>query len=163
MDRLGADQRKIVSLTVPGDRHDEDIQAIGRIAAGHFDQYICHRDSDSRGRDHLEVPDMLREALRSAGVRPQQIKVVAGEQTANQLALEMACPGDLLLLLSEDYARAWEQIGQFKPEMPRAQATSNKPIPIRIRLDDLGGLEWTRNMEIVRDARGVRLARELED
>jgi cyanophycin synthetase len=75
----------------------------------------------------------------------------------------MARPGDLLLLLSEDYAGAWEQIGQFKPEMPRAQATSKKPVQMRIRLDDLGGFEWTRNMEIVRDARGVRIARELED
>ncbi|MFL9913072.1 cyanophycin synthetase [Paraburkholderia sp. RL17-337-BIB-A] len=163
VERLGADQRKIVSLTVPGDRRDEDIQAIGRIAAGHFDQYICHRDSDSRGRDHLEVPDMLCEALRTAGVPQQQIKVVAEEQTANQLALEMARPGDLLLLLSEDYAGAWEQIGQFKPEMPRAQATTRKPIQMRIRPADLGGFEWTRDMEIVRDARGVRLARELED
>jgi cyanophycin synthetase len=163
VDRLGAEQRKIVSLTVPGDRRDEDILAIGRIAARNFDQFICHRDSDSRGRDHLEVPEMLREALCSAGVQSQQIQVVAEEQAANQIALEMARPGDLLLLLSEDYARAWEQIVQFKPEIPRAQAASKKPIPIKIRLDDPGGLEWTRNMEIVRDARGVRLARELED
>jgi len=163
VDRLGAEQRKIVSLTVPGDRRNEDILAIGRIAAGSFDRFICHRDSDSRGRDHLEVPEMLREALCSAGVRPQQIQVVAEEQAATQLALEMACPGDLLLLLSEDYARAWEQIVQFKPEISRTQAPRKKPIPIKIRLDDLGGLEWTGNMELVRDARGVRLARELED
>jgi cyanophycin synthetase len=163
VDRLGAEQRKIVSLTVPGDRRDEDILAIGRIAARNFDHFICHRDSDSRGRDHLEVPEMLRKALCSAGVRPQQIHVVAQEQAATQIALEMARPGDLLLLLSEDYARAWEQIVQFKPEIPHAQAASKKPNPIKIRLDDPSGLEWTRNMEIVRDARGVRLARELED
>jgi cyanophycin synthetase len=163
VDRLGAERAKIVSLTVPGDRRDEDILEIGRIAAGHFEHYICHRDSDSRGRDHLEVPEMLREALRENGVRAEQIEVIADEQAANQSALDMAGPGDLLLLLSEDYARAWEQIMHFRPNVQTEHVTERRPIPVKIRLEDLGGFEWDQSMEIVRDERGVRLAREMED
>jgi cyanophycin synthetase len=163
VERLGADRAKSVSLTVPGDRRDEDILEIGRIAAGHFERYICHRDSDLRGRDHLEVPEMLREALRKNGVGAEQIEVIADERTANQSALEMAGPGDLLLLLSEDYTRAWEQIVQFRPNVQAEHATDSKPIPIKFRLDNLGGFEWDSSMEIIRDERGVRLAREIED
>ncbi|MGF6786140.1 cyanophycin synthetase [Paraburkholderia sp. 35.1] len=164
VDRLGAERAKIVSLTVPGDRRDEDILEIGRIAAGHFEHYICHRDSDSRGRDHLEVPEMLRESLRKNGVGAEQIEVIADEQTANQSALEMAGPGDLLLLLSEDYTRAWEQIVRFRPNPQTGHAIDRRPIPARIRLDDLGGFKWeSSSMEIIRDERGVRLAREIED
>jgi cyanophycin synthetase len=163
VDRLGAERAKIVSLTVPGDRRDEDILEIGRIAAGHFEHYIGNRDSDSRGRDHLEVPEMLREALRENGVRAEQIEVIADEQAANQSALDMAGPGDLLLLLSEDYTRAWQQIVQFRPYVQTGHA-ERKPIPVKIRLDDLGGFEWdSSRMEIIRDERGVRLAREIEE
>jgi cyanophycin synthetase len=164
VDRLGAERAKIVSLTVPGDRRDEDILEIGRIAAGHFEHYICHRDSDSRGRDHLEVPEMLREALRENGVGAEQIDVIADEQAANQSALDMAQPGDLLLLLSEDYTRAWEQIMHFRPNAQRGRAIERRVVPVKIRLDDLDGFEWdSSSMEIIRDERGVRLAREIED
>ena len=164
VDRLGAERAKIVSLTVPGDRRDEDILEIGRIAAGHFEHYICHRDSDSRGRDHLEVPEMLREALRENGVGAEQIDVIADEQAANQSALDMAQPGDLLLLLSEDYTRAWEQIMHFRPNGQRGRAIERRAVPVKIRLDDLDGFEWdSSSMEIIRDERGVRLAREIED
>jgi cyanophycin synthetase len=163
VDRLGAERARIVSLTVPGDRRDEDILAIARIAAGHFEHYICHRDSDPRGRDHLEVPEMLRYALCENGVGAEQIEVIADEQAANQAALDMAGPGDLLLLLSEDYTRAWEQIVHFRPNMQTAGAAERKSNPVKIRPDDLGGFEWDNSMEIIRDERGVRLAREIED
>jgi cyanophycin synthetase len=106
---------------------------------------------------------MLREALRENGVGAEQIEVIADEQAANQSALDMAGPGDLLLLLSEDYARAWEQIMHFRPNVQTEHVTERRPIPVKIRLDDLGGFEWDHSMEIVRDERGVRLAREMED
>src|SRR5258708_32500300 len=99
VDRLGAERAKIVSLTVPGDRRDEDILEIGRIAAGHFEHYICHRDSDSRGRDHLEVAEMLRGALRENGGGGEQIEVIAGGQAAESPGLDKAGSGDLLLLV----------------------------------------------------------------
>ena len=41
VERLEVRGRRIVVLAAPGDRRDEDIADIGRIAAGHFDHYIC--------------------------------------------------------------------------------------------------------------------------
>jgi cyanophycin synthetase len=163
VDRLGAEKAKIVALTVPGDRRDEDIMEIGRIAAGHFGHYICHRDSDSRGRDDLEVPEMLREVLQQNGVAPEQIEVIAEEEAANQAALDRAAPGDLLLLLTEDYTRAREQIVNFRPTGRGVHAAASTVAPARIHLSDLGGFELDSSIEIIRDERGVRLARESED
>jgi cyanophycin synthetase len=163
IDRLGGDGRKIISLTMPGDRRDEDIRETGRIVAGHFDFYICHHDSDLRGRQDLEVPHMLREALCAAGVHPEQVLVMAQEKAATQIALDMARPGDLLLLLNDDYTNSWEQIVNFKSEFKRQHAGDRRTVPMRIRLDDAGQFDWARNMQVIRDARGVRLARELED
>ncbi|UDM36828.1 hypothetical protein LH162_18080 [Mycobacterium ulcerans] len=41
-DRLKPRRRRIVGLTCPGDRRDEDATAIAAKVAGHFDTYICH-------------------------------------------------------------------------------------------------------------------------
>jgi cyanophycin synthetase len=51
----------------------------------------------------------------------------------------------------------------FKSEFKRQHAGDRRTVPMRIRLDDAGQFDWARNMQVIRDARGVRLARELED
>ena len=43
-------QRRILVLAAPGDRRDEDLAEIARIAAGVFDHYILRRDDNLRGR-----------------------------------------------------------------------------------------------------------------
>ncbi|MGH7525821.1 MAG: cyanophycin synthetase, partial [Gemmatimonadales bacterium] len=60
VDRLEVAGRRICVLAAPGDRRDEDIRDIGRIAAGRFDRYICRRDDNLRGRRPDEVPHLLR-------------------------------------------------------------------------------------------------------
>ncbi len=67
-ERLAPDGRRICVLTAPGDRRDQDITEIGRVAAGHFDHYICRQDDNRRGREDGEVPRMLQEALLDEGV-----------------------------------------------------------------------------------------------
>ena len=49
VERLGADGKKRIVLSAPGDRRDEDIAEITRIVAGQFDHYICRRDDNARG------------------------------------------------------------------------------------------------------------------
>ena len=48
VDRFDVDGKRIIVLSAPGDRRDEDIREIARIAAGHFDHYICRRDDSTR-------------------------------------------------------------------------------------------------------------------
>src|SRR3954463_11954845 len=107
--------RRICVLAAPGDRRDEDIAEIGRIAAGHFERYICRRDDQLRGRRSDEVPQLLREALLANGVPAEQILVIPEEQAAVDTALREAEPGDLLLIFGDAITRTWKQVIQFQP------------------------------------------------
>jgi cyanophycin synthetase len=162
VDRFDVSGRKIVVLAAPGDRRDTDIRETGRVAAGHFDHYICRRDDNPRGRAETEVPDMLKQALIEGGVEADRISVIEDEQAANAAALAMAQEGDLVLVLCDSVARTWKQIIYFKTDGEGAAAA--KPTPT---VTDLGptvstGFTLDPGMELIRDERGVRLAREPE-
>src|ERR671915_931152 len=82
VERLDVVGRRICVLAAPGDRRDQDIADIGRIAAGSFDRYICRRDDNLRGRKPDEVPQLLRDALLANGVPADHIEVIPDEQLA---------------------------------------------------------------------------------
>jgi cyanophycin synthetase len=161
--RLDVTGRRLVVLAGPGDRRDEDLVEIARAAAGKFDRYICRRDDGLRGRDGDEVPRIIAAALREAGVPESHIQQIPDEQDAVESALRMARAGDLLLVFGDQITRTWKQIIHFRPDgsqrpvtaeyaIPRLTETPAAPEPV---LGDLASL--------VRDERGVRLARELDD
>lgn len=158
--RLDVTGRRIVVLAAPGDRRDVDIVDLAKAAAGHFDRYICRRDDNTRGRGHDELPKILQSTLLAAGVDAGQIQVVNDEQEAVQTALNAAAPGDLLLILGDNIKRCWKQIIYFQSDKdaPRAGA----PVP-RVPDVNLPHLEWDEGVELVRDERGVRIARESAD
>ena len=155
VERLDVTGRRICVLAAPGDRRDEDIVEIGRIAAGRFERYICRRDDQLRGRRPDEVPQLLREALLANGVPAEQILVIPDEQAAVDAALREAEPGDLLLIFADAITRSWKQMIQFRPDAappPAERPRSSRPEPV---------LRWSaplledRRREFVRDcARG---------
>jgi cyanophycin synthetase len=162
VDRFEIPGRKIVVLAMPGDRRDEDIQEVAGIAAGHFDHYICRRDDNHRGRGPSEVPEILATALGEAGIEKHRIQLVPDEQEANLTALQMSRTGDLLLILADSIARSWKQIIYFKPG-EEVVADQTRPAVVEIPPDVIGSFEIDDNMELIRDERGVRIARETED
>lgn len=115
VDRLKPRGRKIVGVTCPGDRRDEDAVAIARTVAGHFDTYICHRDDNLRDRGPDEIPNLLRDALIAEGVAPDAITIIEEEDKALDAALAQAEPDDLVLYFCEAITRCWKQIIHFKP------------------------------------------------
>ncbi len=160
VERLEPSGRRLVVLAAPGDRRDEDIVDIGRMAAGRFDRYIVRRDDSLRGRQPDEVPHLLRDALLGAGVAAEQILVIPDEQMAIDGALREAQPGDLLLVFADAITRSWKQVIQFRPEAPARvpeRPRISRPEPMAAvappALED-------RRREFVRDTRGVWLARE---
>jgi cyanophycin synthetase len=157
-DGLRVSGRRILVLAAPGDRRDEDILEIGRTAAGHFDHYVCRRDDGRRGRGPDEVPRMLRGALLEEGVPPETIEVVPDETRAVKRALELAKPGDLVLLFADALQRTWSQVTSFEPAGGRRRDPGPAtPAPMRVEevtaLPSLGD-----GRAFVRDSRGVRLA-----
>jgi cyanophycin synthetase len=163
-DRLEVAGKRIVVLAAPGDRRDEDIVEIGRMAAGRFDRYILRRDDSLRGRKPEEVPHLLRDALLANGVPAEQILVIPDEQVAVDTALREAQPGDLLLVFADAITRSWKQVIQFRPEAPARPMERVRPLrpePAQVPVAPLL-LEDSRR-EFVRDSRGVWLAREEAD
>ncbi|MEX0900827.1 MAG: cyanophycin synthetase [Gammaproteobacteria bacterium] len=161
VDRFEIEGKRIVVLSAPGDRRDEDINEIADIAAPHFDHFICRCDDRRRGRGHDEVAQMIKARLLHNGITADRIEVVPEEPDAVTRALEFAEPGDLVLVLADMVKRTWKQIiyfnsgGKAKPEVRNRVERSAPSEADSFRLDE--------NVELISDERGVRIAREAGD
>jgi cyanophycin synthetase len=163
-DRLETRGRRMVVIAAPGDRRDEDIREIARLIAGHYEHYICRRDDNTRGRDGDEIPRMQRQALLDAGVPEDRIEVIPDEVQAIARALELARDGDLLLIFGDKIARSWEQITGFRSASGPESSPPHAALP-RLDRTQVPEAAFGSGEELIRDERGVRLARpqELED
>ena len=161
VDRFDVEGRRIVVLSAPGDRRDEDIREIAEIAASHFDHFICRCDDNRRGRGQDEVAVMLKNKLLESGVAPDRIEVIPDEQEATTRALEMAETGDLILVLGDNTTRAWKQIIYFNAGA--RVAAPGKKAAVTIELPASDDFQIADDLEIISDERGVRIAREEGD
>ena len=161
VDRFDTEGRRIVVLSAPGDRRDEDIRDIAEIAAGHFDRFICRCDDNRRGRGKDEVAVMLKNKLLETGIEADRIEVVPDEQEATSRALQIAEPGDLMLVLADGIRRTWKQIIYFNSEA-KVEGGSSKP-SMNIELPETEEFSLDESLEIISDERGVRYAREAGD
>jgi cyanophycin synthetase len=163
--RLDVLGKRIVVLSAPGDRRDEDVRAIAECAAGRFDHYILRRDDGLRGRGPDEIPEMLASVLREKGVADAAITLIPDEQEAIDHALRMGAQGDLLLIFADALARSWKQVTKFKSDRPLAVAAApskapSVPAPEQLPMGQASDLDA---QDLIRDERGVRFAKESDD
>jgi cyanophycin synthetase len=159
VDRLEVTGRRICVLAAPGDRRDEDIRAIADEASGHFDRYICKADDNRRGRGPDEVPEMLAAQLREAGMADQQIQVIAQEADAVLAALDMAEEGDLLVIFGDDIKRCWKQVAGYEVGESGRRKSETRTLVESFVEEDPEAFQLDADMELIRDERGVRIAR----
>jgi cyanophycin synthetase len=165
-DRLPVTGKRRVVITAPGDRRNEDIAELAKVASGHFDQYIIKEDDNSRGRRNDEVAKIMRETLTANGVPESAIDTVHDEQKAVEFGLKSALAGDLLVVFADQIPRTWKQIIYFKPELTglaEARPTlTDSPNAALLGLP--GGEEFSPSeVELVTDGRGVFMAAEESD
>ena len=159
--RLDVTGRRIVVLTGPGDRRDEDLRAIADAVAGKFDHYIVRRDDSLRGRDGDEVPRIIARALQNGGVAETAMSVIPDEQEAVDAALRMGLPGDLVLVFADALTRTWKQIIKFQPQgeaartAPRAELPSLETSAEEVPFAAMEG--------VIREERGLVFEREESD
>jgi cyanophycin synthetase len=115
-------KRTIGVVSMAGDRRDEDLMEMGRVAAGIFDELIFREDPGTRGRPRGEVMDFLKQGALDAGRSPDHIHLIAGEAASNAAALAMGRPGDLIVMTPTDVRACWAQVNDFKPAAVRAAA-----------------------------------------
>ncbi len=148
--RLNPIGKKIVCITCPGDRRDEDLRAIAAKVAGNFDFYICHSDDNPRGRAPDEIPKLLQAALLDLGVPGDAIQLAESEEASVAAGLDMARPTDLLLIFCDSITRSWKQIIYYRPrEAPT-------PVPPE-RLVAAAGFDVPEGFRLLSDERGVRI------
>ena len=164
--RLDVAGRRLAVVSAPGDRRDEDIQEIARAAGSAFDYMVLKSDDDSRGRKRHEVPTLMAEALRAAGVPDSKFETIIDEQPAIAHALGLARPGDLLVVFGDDIVRSWKQIIYYKPDgvQPDPAAPARGPAPAAIAPGRRALVEsQLEGATVISDERGVRLARQSDD
>lgn len=103
--------RRIGVVATAGDRRDQDIRELGEVAARHFDALILREDARLRGRTSGEVAALVAEGAASvADARARAVEVVLPEIAAVRRALELANPGDLVVVCVDDASAVWAEL-----------------------------------------------------
>jgi cyanophycin synthetase len=107
-------RRRIGSISIPGDRRDDDIKEMGRIGAGAFDMLVFRERPDGRGRKAGEVNSLLRTGALEAGFKREYIHEVPDEHDATALCLQLAQEGDLVVLTPTNYEGVWQSVLAYR-------------------------------------------------
>jgi cyanophycin synthetase len=115
-------------VATAGDRRDEDMRELGRVAARHFDVVIVREDANPRGRERGETAELVvegvREAIASGRARAGTVEIVLDEMDAARRALDRGRPGDTIVLCvdyaTEVYKELEKRRGSATPAALRA-------------------------------------------
>jgi cyanophycin synthetase len=104
---------RVAVVATPGDRREDDMRELGRIAARYFDEVVVREDEHKRGRRPGETAGLVMEGVQEAmqtGARAGHAEVVLDEQEAVGTALGRSRPGDLVVVCVDHADRVWRQI-----------------------------------------------------
>ena len=94
------DRRRIIVFDVVGDRRDEDIEEVCRLAAPVFDVAVLYEAEDLRGREPGALMELQRLYLTAAGFDEAAIDAAGDEHEAIRRAAATAQPGDLVCYMT---------------------------------------------------------------
>ena len=97
---------RVAVVATAGDRRDEDMHELGRVAARYFDEVIIREDRNpgtAPRADSRADPRGRRQAQTTGGARAGNVEIVLDEMDAARRALDRSRPGDLVVLCV-DYA-----------------------------------------------------------
>ena len=99
----------------PGDRRDEDLLGLGRLAATFFDHIIVKEDDDGRGRPAGSAAGLIVQGIAQADDSTASHVVQLDETSAIECALENAPKDALVVIFPEQVGRAIELIQKRNP------------------------------------------------
>jgi cyanophycin synthetase len=106
---------KIGIIAGTGDRRDEDIQELGKIAAEMFDYIILRQEKHLRGRTEENILDLLKAGIASEG-NNVQYEVIPKEIDAIKHAMSLAKPGSFIVALSDVISNAIETVQNYQEQ-----------------------------------------------
>ncbi len=108
-------RRRIGVLGAPGDRRDEDVREVGRLAADGLDLVVVKEDHDLRGRAPGAVAALLVDGLREGGMHGDQIEVIHDEEEAIARVMSEIGEGDLAVVLADSVPSVLSAIQKHAP------------------------------------------------
>ncbi len=103
-----------------GDRRDNDIKELGKIAAQNFDEIIIRQDDSLRGRTADEIIDLLKEGINEIKPSNGSVMVLPNEKEAIMHAYTNARPGSLVTLLADHVDESLAFVKKLKEEEDKA-------------------------------------------
>ncbi|HVM25719.1 MAG TPA: cyanophycin synthetase [Candidatus Limnocylindrales bacterium] len=110
--RASVTGRRIGVMATAGDRRDEDIRELGRVAARHFDEIIIREDANNRGRPRGETAALIADGIESAGPerRVGDVVTILDELEATRAALDRAGDGDVVVVCVDHANQVWKEL-----------------------------------------------------
>ncbi len=104
-------QTGIISGT--GDRRDDDLREIGRIAGRMFDDVIICQEKYLRGRSYDNIVGLLEEGIRQ--VKPEMdVKLIPHGEEALKYAMEKVEPGSFITIIGDSVTHALESVQAYQ-------------------------------------------------
>lgn len=114
VDKVGA-SRKIGIIAGTGDRRDEDIRELGRIAGSTFDEIIIRQDKHLRGRTEENIINLLKEGIAESNPN-LPVQVILKELEAINHAVKNAPRDSFIVICSDVVTDALAHIQHLKNE-----------------------------------------------
>jgi cyanophycin synthetase len=105
--------QRIGVMATAGDRREEDIVELGRVAARYFDTLILREDANNRGRERGETARLIERGVREAmqkGARTREVEVILDELAATQHALDLGQEGDVIAVCVDHPNDVWKEL-----------------------------------------------------
>lgn len=137
--------QRIGVMATAGDRRDDDIVELGRIAAAYFDTIIVREDANNRGRKVGGTAALIEQGIREAmagGARCANVETVLDEMDATRHALDMGHEGDVVVVCVDHANAVWKELqrrqhGGASADLPTAMIDD----PIDVLDDEMVALE----------------------
>jgi cyanophycin synthetase len=114
---------KVGIISGTGDRRDDDIRELGRIAARHFDEIIIRQDKNLRGRSADEIINLLMEGINETKPKEIPVMIIPNERDAIMYAYKHAVPGSLITIMCDVVPDALDYIKKLKEEEDQVPST----------------------------------------
>lgn len=102
-------------LSGVGDRRDEDIREMGKLAGQTFDKIIIRRGDYLRGRTEKEVLALLQKGIKASKMNPT-VEIVLETKEAIYHAFKKAKKGELVAILADSVDKDIAIVKQFRDE-----------------------------------------------
>jgi cyanophycin synthetase len=117
--------QRLAVIATAGDRRDDDIRELGRVAARFFDHLVIREDERTRGRVRGETAALIEAGVReemARGARCGGVETVLDELEATRHALDAGHEGDVVVVCVDRPNEVWKELQRRQHGAPSERA-----------------------------------------